>query len=63
MKTYTVYFELFGKKMKYEVNADSERDAMEKIKSKIIFYKVKEVSRFTGDKEIDDIMEKLFKFL
>jgi len=49
--------------MKYEVNADSERDAMEKIKSKIIFYKVKEVSRFTGDKEIDDIMEKLFKFL
>jgi len=37
---YTVYFEIFGKKLKYTVKADSEEDAKYKIMGKIIWHKV-----------------------
>jgi len=37
---YTVYFELFGKKMKYETEADSEADAKRNVSEKLIFHKV-----------------------
>ena len=37
---YTVYFEIFGKKMKYAVRATSEEDAKYQIMGKIIWHKV-----------------------
>ena len=40
MPKYTVYFELFTKKMKTEVIAANEQEAKEIIRNKIIFHKV-----------------------
>jgi len=40
---YKVYFEIFGKKMKTEVNAISSEAAKKAVKDKIIFHKVEEV--------------------
>jgi hypothetical protein len=40
MKKFNVYFEIFGKKLKTEVEASSQEDAKKKIKNKIIFHKV-----------------------
>ena len=55
MKEYEIYFELFGKKLKTKVTAKSEVEAKEKIKSKIIFHKVKE-----NQKDITEIMKDIF---
>jgi len=44
MNTYNVYFEIFGKKMKVEINAKSKKQAEEIVKSKIIFHKIENVS-------------------
>lgn len=51
MKNHIVYFEIYGKKMKTTIPADSKEQAKEAIKSKIIFHKV------VGEEE--DVMEKL----
>lgn len=40
MKTFTVYFELFGKKMKHTLLAQSKEDAKYQVQKKIIFHKV-----------------------
>ena len=40
MSKYTVYFELYGKKMKTTVEAENEEQAKNKITNKIKFYKV-----------------------
>ena len=53
MNTYTVYFELFGKRMKTQVTATSEENARQIIRNKIIFHDVQ--------KE-DDIMDFLLGF-
>lgn len=42
MKQYTIYFEIFGKKMKTTIYADSIADAKNKLKEKIIFHKIEE---------------------
>lgn len=42
MKQYTIYFELFGKKMKTTIEANSEVEAKNKLKEKIIFHKIDE---------------------
>ena len=42
MKTYTIYFEIYGKKMKTTVYADNPTDAIEKFKNKINFIKVEQ---------------------
>jgi hypothetical protein len=53
MKIYKIYFEIFGKKMKYEVEAESKNDAINKLKNKISIIKI--------DEEInnDDVLENL----
>lgn len=38
-KNYSVYFEIYGKKMKAIVMAESINDAQAKVKDKIIFHK------------------------
>jgi hypothetical protein len=44
MNNYTIYFEIFGKKMKTEINAQSEVQAIEALKEKILVYKVEETA-------------------
>ena len=38
-KNYSVYFEIYGKKMKAKVLAENMTEAQQKIKDKIIFHK------------------------
>ena len=51
---YTVYFEIFGKRMKTEVEADTKEGAMYQIYGKIKFHKVE-----LSDKG-QDMFNKLF---
>ena len=37
---YEVYFEIYGKKMKVTINANSEHDAKHLIMGKIVFHKI-----------------------
>ena len=62
MKKYTVYFELFGKKMKTTVLASSKIEAQERILSKVKFHKI-EPKRFTEkeSKEFVDDMQDLME--
>jgi len=39
---YTIYFELFGKKMKTTVDAKSIEDAKQQVINKILFHKVEQ---------------------
>lgn len=39
---YTVYFEIYGKKMKATIEANSEKEAKELIKNKIKFHKIED---------------------
>jgi len=55
MKNYNVYFEIFGKKMKVEIKANSKQQAEEIVKSKIIFHKIEDIT-------IPDIFKDIFKF-
>ena len=43
MSTYTVYFEIFGKKMKYTTVATSAADAQTQVKNKLHFLDTKKV--------------------
>ena len=52
---YTVYFEIFGKKMKYTVLAKSEEDAKYQIMGKIIWHKVE--PEITDDGTLDRLRE------
>jgi hypothetical protein len=57
MKTYKIYFEIFGKKMKYEVEAESKNDAINKLKNKINIIKINEgINEGIND---DDVLENL----
>lgn len=56
MNTYTIFFELYGKKMKTTVKAKSESEAKKLIAEKIIFYKViKQI-----DTDIPDFFKDIF---
>lgn len=44
MKTYTIYFELFDRKMKTSVEAKSKEQAKQILKDKIIFHKIEGVN-------------------
>jgi DUF438 domain-containing protein len=54
MKNYTIYFEIYGKKMKTTVMAKTEDEAKELVKGKIIFHKV-EKSKDDFNEAIDII--------
>jgi hypothetical protein len=54
MKTYTVYFELYGKKMKTSIEAVDKSDAMDRIRKKIIFNKVEmDIEDYDYEQAID----------
>jgi hypothetical protein len=40
MKTYTLYFSIFGKRMKHTLKADNEIEAKILIREKILFHKI-----------------------
>ena len=40
MKNYTVYFEIYRKKMKVKILAESVSEAREKLRNKIVFHKI-----------------------
>ena len=48
---YTVYFEIFGKKMKTTVYASSVAEAKQRVMDKIIFHKIE------ADRGVQDIMD------
>lgn len=49
MAKYTVYFEIYGKRMKTTVEANNDTDAKAMIKSKIIFHKVEKQEEVKPD--------------
>ena len=49
MKKYTVYFEIFGKKLKVTVEAATRLEAMEYVKSQLMFHKVEDVTPWSDD--------------
>jgi hypothetical protein len=59
MKKYIVYFEIFGKKMKTEVFAMNEEQAMIAVKNKIIFHKVNSEAEESFDQAVKSIMDYL----
>jgi hypothetical protein len=56
MTEYTVYFELYGKKMKTKVNALSENQAKQKILDKVVFHKVTKEEDFE-DFIVEDFLD------
>ncbi len=58
MPEYEVYFELYGKKLKTTIQADSEQHAKFLIKDRIIFHKTNEVKP-KGDKHFDGAIDML----
>jgi two-component SAPR family response regulator len=59
IKTYEVFFELFGKKMKTKVKARYPNEAKEIIKNTIIFHKITE-EKFA---DLDDIFKNINEIL
>lgn len=58
---YTVYFEIFGKKMKHTFMAENEIDARSQMIDKLKIIKI--VRSKTSFNEAVDVMEDMFKFL
>ncbi len=61
-KNYSVYFEIYGKKMKAKVLAESMTEAQQKVKDKIIFHKtvIEEKDEFNQAMDLmDGIMDAL----
>ena len=58
MKTFTIYFELFGKKMKTDIQALTAERAKERLKSKIVFHKVTEKTANPG---VNETVKDMFK--
>ena len=57
MNKYTVYFEIFGKKMKHDVEAISEADAKRKVADKIVFHKVVKRPEKTWNGVFEELMD------
>ena len=60
MGIYTVYLEIFGKKMKTKIYADSIADAEQKVKDKIKFHKITPPTTTNFD-DIMDMFGDVFK--
>lgn len=51
MNTYTIWFEIYGKKMRVDIHADSEEAAKAKLRDKIKFHKIEEQKQWWTDFE------------
>ncbi len=56
MKKYTLYFEFFGRKMKFSCVARSESEAKLIVIDKIQFHKITE----TSDNDLEELFKKFF---
>lgn len=61
MKEYTIYFEIFGKKMKHTIFAFDEQQAVRLLKEKIILHKVEQVPDKTKSDKFVDEFQRIFK--
>lgn len=57
MKTYTIYFELYSKKMKTDIIAESAKEAKKLIIDKIIWHKIEP----KNDNDVFNIFKDIFK--
>lgn len=57
MKTFRLWFEIYGKKLKVETDAPTEAEARSKVRNSIKFHKVEEVRKT----DIPDFIEDIFK--
>lgn len=55
MKHYEIYFEVYGRKMKTTVYAQSEREAMNIVRNKVNFIKVKE--KFENNEVVNNLKD------
>lgn len=68
MRTYNVFFELFGKKYQMKVQAKNKFDAEEVVKDKIVFHKIDDLTPPEKSDEDDlydttrTILKKLFNY-
>jgi len=63
MKTFKVYFEIFGKKMQCEINCNNKEEVEKMVKNKINIHKVEELSFKGFDKnESLDFLKNMFGF-
>jgi hypothetical protein len=60
MKKYTIYFEIFGKKMKTVVFAESEEKAKFILLDKVVFHKI-ESEKIYNSNPFDDLFSSFFK--
>ena len=62
MRNFDVYFEIYGKKMKVRILAETENDAKKEVEKKIIFHKVeKPKEEFKDSMDIFDNILNIFK--
>jgi hypothetical protein len=62
MKKFKVYFEIFGKKMKTSITANSREEAKQLLMKKIIFHKVELDEDFKlQDDDVLDFLKGAFK--
>ena len=57
--SYSVYFEIFGKKLKKTIVAENEIKACQAILDSVIFHKIVEENAVGGHKEGDDVFTNL----
>lgn len=55
---FLIYFEIYGKKMKTEVEADNKQEARDVIRSALIFHKIEQFPE-----QENDIVKKLQKMM
>ena len=53
MKKFIIYFEVFSRKMRIEIEANSEVEAKKILQDRIIFHKIEEVPK----NELNDLFE------
>ena len=54
MKSYSVFFEIYGKKMKVTVEAETENQARKQVKNDIVFHKIEIVKNENPQSEYKD---------
>lgn len=60
MNQYTIYFEIFGKKMKHTIFAFDQQQAVRLLKEKIVLHKVEQVPDKTKSDKFVDEFHKIF---
>ena len=61
MENFDVWFEIYGKKLKTTVCAETEKDVQNIIKNKIVFHKIEKIPIFkpnpNNDKTFEDLLD------